>query len=462
MEMFIIRGGKPLRGIVEVQGAKNAALPIMAAAIAAEGPLTLHNVPDLGDIRTQAALLRQLGVDVERTAERTYRLQTRRPQECLAPFDLVRRMRASICVLGPLLARRGRACVALPGGCHIGHRPIDLHLKGLAALGADFRMQQGYVVGTARRLRGTTIDLAGPRGSTVTGTCNVMTAAALARGTTVIHHAAREPEVEDLAACLNRLGASIAGAGTSTLVIDGVDALGSAAHSVLPDRIEAATLMCAAVITRGAVQIRRARPEHLAAVIDALERIGAVVHCQADRVTVTAAAEMCPLDIVARPYPGLPTDVQAQLTAVLTQAAGVSRITDTVFPDRFMHVSELMRLGAEIHREGASAVVRGPTPLPGAQVIASDLRASAALVLAGLAASGETILRRIDHLDRGYERLEERLRALGGDVLRTVDTPAGIVPRRSSPPGGGLVPPHFRTPSALAERVTVCSRRTKG
>jgi UDP-N-acetylglucosamine 1-carboxyvinyltransferase len=431
---------------VELRGAKNAALPIMAAAIAADGPLTLHNVPDLVDIRTQVELLRRLGVDVERTADRTYRLQAGRRLDGVAPYDLVRRMRASICVLGPLLARRGCACVSLPGGCAIGHRPIDLHLKGLAALGADVRMEQGYVVATARRLRGATIDLAGPRGSTVTGTCNVMTAAALARGTTIIRHAAREPEVEDLARCLNRLGGRISGAGSSTLVIDGVEVLGTAEHTILPDRIEAATLMCAAVMTGGAVQIRRARTEHLTAVSDVLQRIGASVHCERDRLTVAAAGELRPLDVVTRPYPGLPTDVQAQLTAVLTQAAGVSRVTETVFPDRFRHVSELMRLGAEIRRDGESAIIRGPTPLCGAEVTASDLRASAALVLAGLAASGTTVVRRIDHLDRGYERLEERLRQLGGDVIRTTDVPAGSLPRRPRRPAGTVVPPpHLRT-----------------
>lgn len=446
MDMLIIRGGRPLRGIVELRGAKNAALPIMAAAIAADGPLTLHDVPDLVDIRTQAELLQRLGVAVERTAAHTYRLQAGDRQNCVAPYDIVRRMRASVCVLGPLLARRGRACVSLPGGCAIGHRPIDLHLKGLAALGADVRMEQGYVVATARRLRGATIDLAGPRGSTVTGTCNVMTAATLARGTTIIRHAAREPEVEDLACCLNRLGARIAGAGTSTLIIDGVEVLGSAEHTVLPDRIEAATLMCAVVMTGGAVQIRRARTEHLTAVIDALERIGGAVHCERDRLTIAAAGELRPLDIVARPYPGLPTDVQAQMTAVLTQAAGVSRVTETVFPDRFRHVSELLRLGAAIRRTGESAIVRGPTPLRGAEVMASDLRASAALVLAGLAASGETIVRRIYHLDRGYERLEERLRHLGGDVIRTADVPAGAVPRLPGRPAAVVLPaPPHRT-----------------
>lgn len=443
MDMFVIRGGTPLRGVAAVGGAKNAALPIMAAAILADGPLTLHGVPDLADVRTQRDVLSHLGLDVQPAGDRSLRLQVVDDRPCTAPYDLVRRMRASVCVLGPLLARRGRACVSLPGGCNIGHRPIDLHLRGLAALGADIRIENGYVLATARRLRGGDVDMAGPRGGTVTGTCNVLSAATLAHGVTTIRNAALEPEVGDLARCLVRMGARIDGVGTPTLTVEGVDALASAGYAVLPDRIEAATLMCAAVITRGCISIRGARPEHLGSVIETLHGLGAVVQVAADEISVRAEGELRPARLCAAPYPGLPTDVQAQLTAVLTQAQGVSRIADSVFPDRFMHVSELLRFGASIQREAGAAVVHGATPLSGAPVMACDLRASAALVLAGLAARGETVVRRIYHLDRGYERLELRLQALGADVVRASDG----APERSAPESTVALPaqagPHF-------------------
>lgn len=450
MDMLVVRGGTPLRGEVAVGGAKNAALPLMAAAIASSGPLTLRNVPDLVDVRTQASVLRELGVAVEWDGGDTYRLQAQDERPCVAGYDLVRRMRASICVLGPLLARRGRACVSLPGGCNIGHRPIDLHLKGLAALGADVRIERGYVVAEAHRLRGARIDLAGPYGSTVTGTCNVLTAATLARGSTLIESAACEPEVVDLAACLSRLGARIEGAGTSRIAIHGVSELGGAEHTVMPDRIEAATLLCAGLITAGRVTVRGIRPELLTSVAQAVWDCGSVLEAEGDRITAIAGDRRLSCTVCTAPYPGVPTDVQAQLTALLTQADGTSRVTDRVFPDRFMHLPELSRLGAAIDRDGATAVIHGPARLTGANVMASDLRASAALVLAALVADGETTIRRIYHLDRGYERLEHKLQALGADIRREVDGPAGT-PRvaddaaRTSVEPGVIEPPHFLT-----------------
>ncbi|MFV0443913.1 MAG: UDP-N-acetylglucosamine 1-carboxyvinyltransferase [Planctomycetaceae bacterium] len=426
MDMLVVRGGTRLNGEVAVSGAKNAALPIMAAALASSGSLRLRNVPELVDVRTQIAVLEQLGVTTVLRPDATLVLQVVDHQPCVAPYELVRRMRASVCVLGPLLARRGRACVSLPGGCNIGFRPIDLHLKGLAALGAEIKIDQGYVIATAKRLRGARIDLSGPFGTTVTGTCNVMTAATLARGTTIIESAACEPEVVDLAECLNRMGARIEGAGSSQLIICGVDELGGAEHEVLPDRIEAATLLCAGVITGGDVRLAGARQEHLQSVLDHLQQVGAQVECQANHLRVCGSSRLRPLKCDAVPYPGLPTDVQAQLTALLTQADGVSQVSDHVFPDRFLHLPELCRLGADIRRDGATALIRGTTRLAGTNVMASDLRASAALVLAALAADGESVIRRIYHLDRGYERLERKLALLGGDIHRVRDYPAEI------------------------------------
>lgn len=423
MDMFVIRGGRPLTGRVAVSGAKNAALPILAASLMADGPVTLSNVPDLVDVRSLTNLLSRLGVLVERFAEGTVRTQVIDDANCVAEYDLVRRMRASVCVLGPLLARRKRACVSLPGGCNIGHRPIDLHLKGLAALGAEIRIERGYVIAEAERLKGTVIPLGGPFGSTVTGTCNVLCAAVLAEGRTVIEAAACEPEVVDLAKFLTGLGANIEGAGTPNMIVEGVPQLRGSdqEHRVIPDRIEAATLLCAGAITRGEVTVDRLDASHLTAVTEALRQMGVEITGDRTRLTVSTPGDLRPVDCMALPYPAIPTDVQAQLTSLLTQAAGTSVVTDRVFPDRFLHVPELARLGASLRKIDGSAVIQGRSRLTGAQVMASDLRASAALVLAGLAAEGETVVRRIYHLDRGYERLEEKLALLGADVQRVED-----------------------------------------
>lgn len=427
MDMFVVRGGQPLQGRVAVSGAKNAALPIMAAALAADGPTTLYDVPDLVDVRTMTALLRTLGVAVDRVDNDALKLEVIDDRPAIAEYELVRRMRASVCVLGPLLGRRGRAAVSLPGGCNIGHRPIDLHLRGLEALGADIRIERGYVIAQARRLHGANLYLGGACGSTVTGTCNVMTAAVFAEGTTTIEAAACEPEVEDLGRYLNGMGAQISGLGTPTLKIEGVDRLTGTTHRIIPDRIEAATLMIAAAITRGAVTLENVRADHMTAVIRKLEEIGVRFSRTTDgAIHVTGTGPLQPADCIALPYPAIPTDVQAQLTALLTQAEGISVVTDKVFPDRFMHVSEMARMGARVRREGQSAIIAGGEPLSGASVMASDLRASAALVLTALAAQGESVVRRIYHLDRGYERFEERLRALGADIERVVDTPANV------------------------------------
>jgi len=437
MDKFTIEGGRPLNGFATVSGSKNAALPIMAAVLASDGPLVLSDVPDLVDVHSLLNLLETLGVDSKQHGDGQLRLVVQDTRPHVADYDLVRRMRASICVLGPLLARRGRACVSLPGGCNIGHRPVDLHLKGLEALGAEIRVEGGYVIARAKRLRGASVFLGGPCGSTVTGTCNVMTAATLAEGRTVIEAAACEPEVVDLGECLNAMGAQISGLGTPAIEIEGVQRLASAHHRVIPDRIEAATLMIAAAITGGHVEIGPVRPDHLIAVCEVLQRIGVRIersNCEHGLATLVATAPqvLAPTTVTALPYPGVPTDVQAQLMALLCTADGISVVTDKVFPDRFLHAAELVRLGARIVREGPTAVIHGTPRLSGANVMASDLRASAALVLAGLAAKGPTTIRRIYHLDRGYQRLDEKLNRLGGQVIRSEDRP-------------GPTPPHFST-----------------
>lgn len=428
MDMFVVRGGKPLKGRVRVGGAKNAALPILAASLMADEPITLHDVPDLVDVRTLSQLLGTLGVSSERQPDRSLRLEVTDPLPVVADYELVRRMRASICVLGPLLGRRGKAMVSLPGGCNIGDRPIDLHLKGLKALGADIRIERGYVIATAKRLRGSRIFLGGPFGSTVTGTCNVMAAATLADGVTTIESAACEPEVADYGRLLNAMGAKIEGLGTPFLQIEGVSSLHGAEHHVIPDRIEAATLLMAGAMTRGDIVVENVCTDHLSAVLDKLNDVGVQIEisddpADADRsaLRVLPVDRLLPTECSALPYPGLPTDVQAQFMALLSRADGISVVTDKVFPDRFMHVAELVRLGASIHREGQSAIINGTGRLHGACIMASDLRASAALVLAAIAAEGESVIRRIYHLDRGYEQLEERLNLLGADIRRVED-----------------------------------------
>ena len=427
MDHLLIRGGRPLAGRVAVGGAKNAALPIMAAALMLDGPARLQSVPELADVATQAAVLRSLGMSVERVGD-GLTLSTHDASPCTAGAELVRRMRASVCVLGPLLAKRGRAVVALPGGCALGDRPIDLHLKGLAALGADIRVERGRVVATAKRLRGAEIDLAGPRGSTVTGTANVLAAAALAVGRTVIRNAAREPEIADLARFLVAAGAKIDGVGpgtlevTGTLEITGVPGLGGVTHRVIPDRIEAATLIFAAAITGGNITLDRVPAADLKTVLATFAAAGGRFAVDGDALRVEPCCGLRAVDVTAAPFPGFPTDLQAPWTALMTRAAGVSRVTDAVFPDRFLHLTELARLGANVRREGNRLFVTAG-PLRGADVVASDLRAGAALVLAALAAEGTTIIRRPDHLDRGYERLEEKLAALGADITRRWNEP---------------------------------------
>lgn len=423
MDMFVVTGGRPLRGTVSVSGAKNAALPILAATLAASGSSRILRVPRLVDVHTLISLLRSLGVAAEWTADNSLQLTVQEEANCTAEYDLVRKMRASVCVLGPLLARRGRACVSLPGGCNIGERPIDIHLKGLAALGADIRVERGYVLASARRLRGAVVNLGGPHGSTVTGTCNVMVAASLARGTSILHASACEPEVVDLGNFLNCMGARIEGLGTPTLQIEGVEELLGTEHSLIPDRIEAATLLIAAGITRGEIRLEHLLPEHISAVLQKLREIGLTIESSGNALVVVGRGEYLPTNCTALPYPGLPTDLQAQLMAWLASVPGSSRIVDDVFPDRFMHVSELVRMGARIRRESFGASIEGVPRLQGACVMASDLRASAALVLAALAAEGESVIRRIYHLDRGYESLERKLASLGADIRRVKDLP---------------------------------------
>lgn len=423
MARFKITGGSRLSGSVRVSGSKNAALPIMAAAILADEQVRLQRVPRLADVDTLSAVLAELGVEATRTPQNDLLLDTVDTRPVLASYDLVRRMRAGFCVLGPLLARRGRAVVSLPGGCNIGPRPVDLHLKGLAALGAKLRIDRGYVVAQAPRLVGTTVRLGGPCGPTVTGTANLLSAAVLAHGETIILEAAVEPEIVDLGRFLQSMGAVIDGLGTSTLRIQGVDRLRGTTHRVIPDRIEAATLLLAMAITRGTATVDGVVPEHLAAVVDALRLAGFQVDSSGDAITLDAGSRPKPLDLVAEPYPGVPTDVQAQFMALLAVADGRSTVQDRVFPGRFMHVAELNRLGARIELRGSTAVITGVRRLAAADVTASDLRASAALVLAGLSAEGETVVRRIHHLDRGYERLDRKLGELGADVRRDADGP---------------------------------------
>lgn len=415
MDQLVIRGGRSLTGEVRVGGAKNAALPLMAAALLSEEPLELHNAPRLVDVRTIARLLRHMGVEVEGDGTPSIRLQARAVPRPEAPYDLVKTMRASVLVLGPLAARFGRARVSLPGGCAIGPRPINLHLMGLEKLGATIRLDQGYVEVEARRLRGTRIafDL-----QTVTGTENLMMAAALAEGTTVLENAACEPEVVDVAQLLNAMGAKVEGAGSASITIHGVSALGGARHRIVPDRIEAGTFAAAAAITGGDILLRGCQPDHLEAVTAKLEEAGARVQAGRDSLRVTAAGRPRAVNVRTQPFPGFATDMQAQVMALMAIAEGRSVITETVFENRFMHVNELLRLGADITIAGSTAVVQGLPGLRGAPVMATDLRASASLVLAGLAAQGRTVISRIYHLDRGYEAIEEKLTALGADIER--------------------------------------------
>jgi UDP-N-acetylglucosamine 1-carboxyvinyltransferase len=411
---LIIEGGVPLRGEVRVSAAKNSALPLLAASLLSEAPVVLENVPRLADVVTISRLLERLGSEVRQEDGATV-ARTPAVVSVEAPYELVSTMRASVLVLGPLVARAGRARVALPGGCAIGVRPIDLHLKGLERLGAEIQLTQGYVEARAARLKGARIvfDLV-----TVTGTENLMMAAALAEGTTVLENAAREPEVFDLARLLNAMGAKIHGAGTERIEIEGVSELGGARHRIIPDRVEAGTFLVAGAITQGDVLVRDVVPDHLTAVLDKLEAAGARLDVGPDRIRVRLEGRPRPTDIVTNPFPGFATDMQAQLMALLGLADGPSVITETIFENRFMHAAELRRLGASIEIDGHRAVVRGVEAYQGAQVMATDLRASASLVLAGLAARGATEVARVYHLDRGYEGMEGKLAGLGARIRR--------------------------------------------
>jgi UDP-N-acetylglucosamine 1-carboxyvinyltransferase len=417
VDKIVITGGRRLKGEVRVSGAKNAALPILAASILSGGTSVFRNVPQLNDIKTMAKLLGMLGGAVAEADKSGYAISVNTDglKSFEAPYELVKTMRASVLVLGPLVARHGQAVVSMPGGCAIGDRPIDQHLKGLEAMGAKISLDRGNVTAKARRLRGAAIvcDV-----QTVTGTENLMMAASLAKGRTTIENAAREPEVEELGKVLNKMGARIQGAGTSVITVEGVDELQPIEHAIVPDRIEAGTFMVAAALTRGDVLIRDCLPEHLDAVIAKLRSAGAEVVPEGGGLRVRGRAEIGPVDITTQPYPGFPTDMQAQFMSLATRAKGQSVITETIFENRYMHVSELARMGADIHVDGRTAIIRGVKKLTGAKVMASDLRASAALILAGLVADGETDVLRVYHLDRGYERIEKKLQKLGADVRR--------------------------------------------
>jgi len=416
---FRIQGGSRLRGRVRVSGAKNAALPIMAASLMCDGPVVLRDVPDVADVHSLSLLLTKLGVDVRRQDDGSLRLEVRDEMNCRAEYDIVRKMRASICVLGPLVAKRGNARVAMPGGCAIGDRPVDIHLRAIRNLGADVDLVGGDIVARAKRLRGCEMFLGGPFGSTVLGTANAMMAATLAEGTTVIEMAACEPEIVDLANFLNACGASITGQGTPRIVIEGVRELTGCEYTIIPDRIEAGTFMVAAAITNSEIQLENCRTDHLLAFIDRMQAVGVRVEREAEgTVRVSSPRRLEPVQVTTQPFPGFPTDLQAQIMALLSLADGNSIITEKVFPDRFLHVAELSRMGARLHKTGPTVIVEGVKRLIGAPVMASDLRASAALVLAGLAARGETIVNRIYHIDRGYERIDEKLRSLHADIER--------------------------------------------
>lgn len=419
MDLFVINGGTRLRGETTISGAKNAALPIMAACLLTRQECIIRNVPDLADVRHLIALCEKLGCRVRRDNSRALCIKVEDESCCLADYESVRRMRASICVLGPLVARRKHAEVSMPGGCAIGDRPINLHLHGLEALGAKLNLKGGNIIAEADRLRGADIFMGGPFGSTVLGTANVMTAAALADGCTIIEAAACEPEIVDLGNFLNRMGAKITGHGTPRITIEGVEELTGADYTVIPDRIEAGTFMVAAAITNGELTLRNCQANHLLAVIDRLDHIGVDVERLDNAVRVSSARRLNPADVTTQPYPGFPTDLQAQLMALLSLADGNSIVTEKIFPDRFMHTAELNRMGARLRKEGPTVVVEGVRELIGAPVMASDLRASAALVLAGMVARGQTIIHRVYHIDRGYEKIEEKLNSVGARIERT-------------------------------------------
>ncbi|HEX5539823.1 MAG TPA: UDP-N-acetylglucosamine 1-carboxyvinyltransferase [Methylophilaceae bacterium] len=420
MDKLVIQGGMPLHGEVRISGAKNAALPILCAGLLAETPLKLDNVPHLHDVVTMLKLLAHMGIKTSHLGDNGMLLNAADIHIHEAPYEMVKTMRASILVLGPLLARFGHARVSLPGGCAIGSRPVDLHIKGLRAMGAEIHVEHGYIEATAahlpnRRLQGARIFM---DTVTVTGTENLMMAAVLANGTTVLENSAREPEVVDLAECLIKMGARIEGAGGDVITVHGVERLNGAEHAVVCDRIEAGTYLVATAMTGGKVRLQHARADLLDAVIEKLRDAGANITYDADSITIESAGKLKAVNLKTAPHPAFPTDMQAQFMAMNTIAEGVARVSETIFENRFMHVQELQRLGAEIEVEGNTAIVRGVGHLDGATVMATDLRASASLVLAGLVARGETTIERIYHIDRGYERIEEKLTELGARIQR--------------------------------------------
>ena len=423
MDRFLITGGHSLKGGISISGAKNSALPCMAAALLTPETVTLHNLPYARDIITQRRLLEDLGATVLTPELRTHKINASHIEVFEAPYELVKTMRASVLALGPLLARFGKAKVSLPGGCAIGTRPIDLHLSGFEKLGAEVRLEAGNVVARAPksgRLIGAEIRF---DKVTVTGTENLMMAATLAKGKTVLHNSACEPEVTDLCDLLNRMGARVRGGGTPTIEIEGVEALGGAQHTIIPDRIETGTFMIAAAITHGDLEIKDCQPEHLSALISKLRTVGVEIdELNPTTLRVTCPNDLSSSDVTTEPYPQFPTDMQAQYMALMTQSHGRSAIVETVFENRYMHVSEMQRMGARIQVNGRRATVDGPFQLTGAPVLASDLRASASLVLAGLVAQGETIIHRVYHIDRGYEKIEAKLRTVGADIERIRDS----------------------------------------
>jgi len=416
MDKIRIHGGRPLSGSIKISGSKNSALPILAATLLTKEPCTIRRVPDLSDTNYMLQILKHLGAEVER-ASGTVTIAAAKI-DSVAPYDVVRRMRASVCVIGPLLGRCKEATVSMPGGCVIGDRPIDLHLKGFEALGSAVRVEGGNIKVFAPKLTGAVINLSGKFGPTVLGTDNVMMAAALADGTTVIDGAAQEPEVVDLANFLNKMGAKIEGAGTHRIIVEGVKELHGTEHDIIPDRIEAGTFLVAGAICGKGVTIKRAEPQHLTAVIKALENSGFRIAVEDKAVSISPNGVAKPLEIATEAYPGFPTDMQAQMCALLSTTRGLSSITENIFPQRYMHVAELKRMGAHMELEGAIARIEGVDQLLGAPVMASDLRASAALVLAGLKADGITEVSRVYHIDRGYEHLDEKLSELGAHIER--------------------------------------------
>ena len=439
MDRFHIRGGNRLKGKVEISGSKNSALPIMAACLLADGKTTLKSVPRLSDIDSMVKLLGELGCHVyrhepQRSASSSNSgnlpdlpslngpldIEVRDPSKSEARYDIVKTMRASICVLGPLLAKRGKAIVSIPGGCAIGDRPVDLHVRGLQKLGAEFRTENGNMVGEIPRgrLRGCRMYLGGAQGPTVLGTINVLSAAALAEGETVLVGAACEPEVVDCAELLIKMGAKIKGHGTPEIRIEGVEKLTGCEHRIIPDRIETGTFMIAAAITNGELELKNCNLDHLIAVQDRLDEVGVRIERQNGTIFASSARRLNTVEMTTQPYPGFPTDLQAQLMALLCLGDGMSVITERIFPDRFLHVGELNRMGARVRKEGPTAIIQGVKELQGAAVMASDLRASAALVLAGLVAKGTTRIDRVYHIDRGYEKIEQKLAAVGADIER--------------------------------------------